>query len=242
MIAYLYRYPHPDNPNKFLYVGQETVLGRRHSDHLRGLRGFGLRFKKQFPTQTLPEPIREQVEVENARELNELETIWMFQYHTWRGYGGMNLQIPGGEDYKVAGKLGALSQVASGMMSRKGKLQGTKNNKNGHMYRMREKNKNAGRNLVIWNKLNNFNSLPQVKAARSRNAKKMGQEAVRSGRLLKFCSLGGKIGGKKNVLSGHLERIRTPQSSSKGGLYGTHQRWHVLRGVINKSCSLCESL
>ena len=100
MIGHLYRYPHPTEPGKFLYVGQGL---KRDSIHRRGATSFGRRFKKLFPDIELPQPTREIVEVENQLELNELETIWMFQYHTWHGYeGGMNLRFPEDFDYREA--------------------------------------------------------------------------------------------------------------------------------------------
>src|ERR1700676_2374815 len=98
MIGHLYRYPHPYDATRFIYCGQGA---KRDVVHRRGTEGFGRRFKKAFLDVELPQPIREEVEVKDYLELNELETIWMFQYHTWRGYeGGMNLTFPGSDDYK----------------------------------------------------------------------------------------------------------------------------------------------
>jgi hypothetical protein len=98
MIGHLYRYPHPFDPTRFIYVGQGA---KRDKNHRSGKQGFGLRFKKLFLGVDLPRPIREIVEIENQLELNELETIWMFRFHTWHGYeGGMNLTLPGSDDYK----------------------------------------------------------------------------------------------------------------------------------------------
>jgi hypothetical protein len=122
MIGHLYRYPHPHDPTRFIYVGQGP---RRDSEHRSGKEGFGKRFKKLFPADALPQPIREQVEVRDQLELNELETAWMFQYHTWCGYdGGMNLTFPGSADYKRLGMLGG---------SIGGRASGKKNAENGHM-------------------------------------------------------------------------------------------------------------
>ncbi len=98
MIGHLYRYPSPIDSAKFIYVGQGR---RRDPEHRRGGSSFGRRFKKLFPNIELPQPTREQVEVQDIVELNELETIWMFKFHTWLGYaGGMNLRFPGDTDYK----------------------------------------------------------------------------------------------------------------------------------------------
>ena len=86
MIGTLYRYPHPYDSARFIYVGQTTDVHRRDKDHRSGKLDFGLRFKKKFPDADLPQPVLEQVEAFDQTELNELETIWMFRYHTWRGY------------------------------------------------------------------------------------------------------------------------------------------------------------
>jgi len=119
MIGTLYRYPHPHDTNRFIYCGQGAKRDQRHRS---GKKGFGCRFKKIFPSIELPQPIREQVEVENQLELNELETIWMFQYHTWHGYeGGMNLTFPGSTDYTNMGLIGGpivgRKNVESGLLA-----------------------------------------------------------------------------------------------------------------------------
>ena len=62
----------------------------------------------------------------------------------------------------------------------------------------------------------------------------------------------GRRQGKKNAESGHVLKIRTPESTRKGGLAtpvehkitiglrGLHNRWHVARGISNpKKCVLC---
>jgi hypothetical protein len=102
--GHLYRYPHPHDATKFIYSGQGS---KRDGDHRSGRSSFGRRFKREFPGTELPQPIRETVEVKDQLELNELETISMFRYHTWYGYdGGMNLTLPGSSDYKSLGVVG----------------------------------------------------------------------------------------------------------------------------------------
>jgi hypothetical protein len=106
MIGTLYRYPHPLDPARFIYVGQGP---NRDRDHRSGKQYFGRRFQKKFPGLELPQPIKEQIEVADHLELNELETIWMFRFHTWHGYpDGMNLTLPGADDYKRIARLGGL--------------------------------------------------------------------------------------------------------------------------------------
>jgi hypothetical protein len=62
VVGTLYRYPHPLDPTRFIYVGQGA---KRDVDHRRGSKEFGKRFKKKFPGIELPQPIREQVEVKD---------------------------------------------------------------------------------------------------------------------------------------------------------------------------------
>src|ERR1700676_2921460 len=124
MIGILYRYPHPHSANKFLYCGQGE---KRDKFHRKGISSFGRRFKLRFPDTELPQPIREEVQVSDQYELNELETIWMFQYHTWHHYpDGMNLAFPGSQDYKNAARMSGLANITSGHLERMRNLPQTK--------------------------------------------------------------------------------------------------------------------
>ena len=106
----LYRYPHPFIPGRWLYVGQGA---KRDAMHRAGTTSFGRRFKRLFPGVPLPQPIRWRVAASNHLEANEAETIAMFQYHTWRGYGGgMNLTLPGSKNYQNLGTLGSREDKA----------------------------------------------------------------------------------------------------------------------------------
>src|ERR1700684_4172099 len=103
MIGVLYRYPHPYDSTKFIYVGQGA---RRDKKHRAPFSSFGKRFKKKFPEIELPQPILEKIEVRDQIQLNEEETIWMFRYHTWVGYpDGMNITFPNTCDYKNLGRI-----------------------------------------------------------------------------------------------------------------------------------------
>jgi hypothetical protein len=112
MKAILYRYPHPRDSTRFIYVGQQR--GRdRDARHRRGYEGFGKRFKEKFPGIELPHPVREEIEIKDHLELNELETIWMFQYHTWCAYpDGMNLCFPGSLDYQSITAMACRARAA----------------------------------------------------------------------------------------------------------------------------------
>jgi hypothetical protein len=122
MEGMLYRYPHPHDSTRFIYVGQGFT---RDTDHRSSKSSFGRRFRNRFPDVKLPQPIKERVTVINQSDLNEEETIWMFHYHTWRGYdGGMNLQLPGSSDYKRLGRLAVESGQVKRMVTPESRAKG----------------------------------------------------------------------------------------------------------------------
>jgi hypothetical protein len=177
MIGTLYRYPHPHDPTRFIYVGQGPNRDKRHR---LGRTSFGRRFKKMFSGVELPQPIREQIEILDYLELNELETIWMFRYHTWYGYlDGMNLVLPASLDYKNMGRLGARTNTESGHMIRihklggraQGLIQGQKNVENGLLASLRtpkhqsDAGRISGRNNVENGHMSRIRNLPQTKVA-----------------------------------------------------------------------------
>jgi hypothetical protein len=249
MIGVLYRYPHPLDSTKFIYCGQGANRDRRHRS---GTSAFGKRFQKRFPNIDLPEPIKEQVEVQDYKHLNWLETVWMFRYHTWRGYSdGMNVLFPGSQDYKNLGKLGGRVNSESGQIHALAKS-GIGGRKSKELrvgvfspnFNLSEAGKKAGQIAV---------EKGQIQA--------LGREAVKSGQLARITTpetrikagkvagrirvasgffsrehqskvgkIGGKIGGRKNTESGHIQSI---------GVLGTHARCHVARGVKKDGCRLC---
>jgi hypothetical protein len=116
MIGTLYRYLRPQDSTRFIYVGQGP---KRDNQHRSGRSSFGRRFKAVFPDVVLPQPIKEQIEISSQIELNEEEIIWMFRFHTWRGYpDGMNLTIPGSQDYKSIGRISGAVNTKNGNLDR----------------------------------------------------------------------------------------------------------------------------
>jgi hypothetical protein len=263
MIGHLYRYPHPHDPTRFIYVGQGP---KRDSKHRSGKEGFGRRFKKLFPADVLPQPIREQVEVKDQSELNELETVWMFQYHTWRGYnGGMNLTFPGSDDYKRLGMLGGSisgqRNAESGRMSKIGKTYGPVNGR---------KMVDSGRLLQVASsggKIGGTKSFrlygnPRTKEGSIKGGRASGKKNAENGhmsslgrvhggryahvlveyRTIEHQSQAGKLGGQKHVASGHIQSLGRKSSAPGGPLAkARHERWHVKRDIISDTCSFCKS-
>jgi hypothetical protein len=187
------------------------------------------------------------VDVRDRFELNELETIWMFRFHTWHpAYpNGYNITLPGSQDYLKLGVIGGRIAVESGQLASVRNIQALvqKNIETGHIQ-----------------------ALGRV----------YGRKAVESGRLVKICTRevrarGGRITGRNNVENGHLARLRTPEhqklagsiaghksvadktgihspdfDKTKGGQAGApianHNRWHIRRGVSKPdTCALCRA-
>lgn len=223
MIGHLYRYSHPHDPSRFIYVGQGS---KRDSRHRLGRTSFGKRFKRSFPNEELPQPVKEIVEVRDQLELNELETIYMFRYHTWRGYGGMNITLPGSDDYKNMGLLGGQISKESGQIQAF-----AKSGVGGRI---------AGRIRVESGGLASISTYEnRAKGGRVQGAIQ-GRKNVESGHLFNIRtkehqSAAGRISGRMNVESGHMDRMRDVNPYN-----GPHIRWHVRRNIVKKGCKFCE--
>lgn len=138
----------------------------------------------------MPPPIHETIEVISQLELNEIETIWMFRYHTWRGYpGGMNLEFPGAQNYKIGGLVG------------------------GHIG-----GRITGRKMVDSGELDRIRQLAQTKEAQRLNGKRNVENGHLS-RIInqEIRRRGGRTSGNNNVISGHLAKIRTPEHQKAAG-------------------------
>jgi hypothetical protein len=93
-IVHLYRYPHPTEPGRFLYVGQGADRDRVHRG---GTTSFGRRFKQDFPGVALPQPVRWTEPATTDKERNAAEERAIVLYHTWDYEGGYNVVTPGTE-------------------------------------------------------------------------------------------------------------------------------------------------
>ena len=255
MLGTLYRYPHPYDPTKFLYVGQGA---NRDKEHRQGKSSFGRRFKKNFPDVELPHPVSEEVEVIDGQHLNSMETAWMVLYHTLLREGGMNLLLPGSTDYKNLGHIGGRWAVESGHLAKLrtsehqakagragghigGRIAGRKNIESGHLARMWElpqtkaarsaNGRIQGRKAVESGQLDRIRELPQTKAAQRANCRIQGRKAFESGQLASItthesCVKGGIAAGRISVESGHIAALGR---SGVGGRAGgpTSGRKHV---------------
>jgi hypothetical protein len=246
MIGHLYRYPHPHDPTRFIYVGQGA---KRDLVHRRGESSFGRRFKKKFPGIVLPQPIREQINVLGQVELNEEETIRMFQYRTWHGYlDGMNIGLPGIIDYIELGKVG-------------GRVSGRQNVENGHLDKIRTlpQTKAAhARNAALLGRRavesGLIKRLPALSAEWSKNNpvehKKISSLGGSKSRDLKsgvhsFSSEqhvnNGKKAGAIALVTGQIQELARKNVESGRLLECLHIRWHVKRNIVLASCSFCNS-
>jgi len=82
---------------------------------------------------------------------------------------------------------------------------------------------------------------PEVCAANGRIQGKRNAESGHMQRIQEIgCALGGKARSKALVESGHIFKITTFETRSKGGVAVNHIRWHVARNKPNpKKCELC---
>jgi hypothetical protein len=258
MIGHLYRYPHPHDPTRFIYVGQGA---KRDQPHRSGESSFGRRFKRDFPNIELSQPILEVFEIVDQDHLNVLETVWMFQYKTWHEYsGGMNLTFPGSADYASMGKVGGIaSALIPGHHSRAGKIGGRIGGKIG--------GKINGKLSVDNGRLASLRT-PEHQAEAGRRCIEIHGNRITP----EMCSMGGKIGGRLAWDSGQLSSVTTKESCSKGGVASSaknhankneqgkslhaikagliggkkggpaacHLRWHVRRNIVSSVCSLCQ--
>lgn len=260
MLGTLYRYPHPIIEGQWLYVGQGPDRDYRHR---LGRKGFGRRFKKYFPDIELPQPIKEEFEVESQLELNELETIWMFQYHTWRGYpGGMNLTFPGSIDYKIMGLVGGpiggrryielygqpgtvesrrKGSKAGGLIG--GKIGGRKNVLSGQIAALGRSgigSRIAGRIAAESGHCARIARLGGLAVSHETHVK-AGRTNKESGQMAALGRKYGKIQGLKNVESGHLAKIGAAagriggrKNAESGQIHKARcSRWNIRR---NKPC------
>jgi len=211
MIGHLYRYPHPFDLTKFLYCGQGL---NRDKKHRRGETSFGRRFRRDFPNTELTQPVREQVEIVDQLDLNELETIWMFRFHTWRGYdGGMNLTFPGSKDYKNVSSLGAsVGGVISGQLAVKNKT-GIHN----PSFNREEASRKGG--------------FKNVESGHLQRISSAGGKAS------------GAVVGKRNADSGRMREVQQMglgKGGKIGGPKGMHIRWHIGRNLTSSTCAYCQ--
>jgi len=235
MIGHLYRYPHPMNPEKFLYVGQGP---KRDRSHRSGRSAFGKRFRKQFPGIELPQPIREAVEVDSQLELNGLETVHMFQYHTWYGYGGMNYSLPGSKDYG--------------------------NYSSAHRQALKDRMTKQRKNPAFVSKmLASFNE-PGVRANRSKITKSRFLDPDYKTTIVAALRRAAEKPESKKAIVAALRRRnvimnRTPEHAARGVAAMaklrekpeflswvethapklTHIRWHTNRGITKPDCRFC---
>ena len=232
MIIDYYIYPHPTLPDIWLYAGQGA---KRDKAHRKGEKGFGRRFKRDFPGVELPQPIRFSSKVQDYIHANAFEHGLMFEFGTWGHQRdnedayrwGYNLTIPGSVDYKNTGHLGGVvrgrAAVESGQIQALGRVIGRRMAENGQLEKLRtpEHQQNAGRAsgraAVQSGQLDKARELPQAKEAQCRNGRIAGQRALESGQFNRIRELPqtkeaqhivGLARGYAMVESGELARIR----------------------------------
>lgn len=242
----IYRYPHPFEDDKWLYTGQTTNLKNRDVEHRKMRDGFGRLFKSTFPGVPLTLPDSHELEVESHLGANWEETVAIFRNHTWHAEGGMNRTLPGSQDYLNLAKIGGkVTASLPGHLSKVGKIGGSiaakKHKENGTgifglTTEQRIANGSKLGKLQVKNKKGifkpGFDKTLGPSIAGRKNAEKLG-----------YLRRIGIMSGKKKVESGEWDRIRllpqTKEAQSKSGIKNCHKRWHVKRGLVSPTCSLC---
>jgi hypothetical protein len=113
-LIYFYRYRHPLEQGKFVYVGQSKNPAHRDVLHRSGEEGFGRRYKRKFGGMPLlPMDVGWHEPVIDELEAKVIEAEGMFRFHTWhspRWPSGMNEILPGKASYAEMGIVGARNQ------------------------------------------------------------------------------------------------------------------------------------
>ena len=207
----LYRYSHPNDLTRFIYVGQGYNRDRFHRS---GKSSFGRRFKEDFPNIELSQPIEEEFEIVDQAHLNVLETVWIFQFKTWYKYGGMNITLPGSTDYKNLGKI-----------------TGRINASIGHMNSIRTTQSCALGGRIGGRRRVELYGTPETpegcakggRATGGHNARKLiAQGRGIFGRSVEQHSKDSQIAGRVNVKSGHMKSL------GNSGI-GLCYRWNIKR-------------
>jgi hypothetical protein len=163
----------------------------------------------------------------------------MFIYKTWRGYDdGMNMQLPGADDYKSASRQAFLYTTPE-QRSANARRAGLKNVDSGHIQDLgRRYCRVGGLATTESGQLAKIRELPKTKAAQ----REVGRNNVESGHLARISSKGGRKGGLVSgriaVESGHLASIAASGGRAAGRIVG-HNRWHLARNQGNPRCELC---
>jgi len=170
------------------------------------------------------EPIMDKLEA----KLEEI--IAIFQFHTWRGYPeGMNLTLPGLEDYKHMGCLGAYSlssktRILAGKIG--GKINGPINIRKIPREILVSNGQKVGRrNSEIPGYFSNLGRIGNCEG-KSRG----GHIAVESGQLARIASLGAKALPQEVLVRGG-KTSGSKNASKPGYLISLNcLRWNINRG------------
>lgn len=232
-IVILYRYPHPFEQGRWVYVGQGA---KRDKDHRSGRTSFGLRFQRVFPNIPLPQPYHWCEPATTQMEANRAETDAINSHHTWLKEGGMNVASPGLEDYKESARLAGLITKAEGLglfgRSKEKRIEDARNagriggKLGGHITGSKMKKRpDYFQNLGQLSAKSGRNNPEKTRNDRTKAGKTGGRATNKTSNGRK--SNGGRVGGK---ISG----------PTNGKLYGVRNlliancvRWKISRG---KSC------
>lgn len=244
----IYGYPRP--VDGFYYVGQtrEDGLPRRHRQHCRGIE---IPFDRFLKTQPKIEPvILKYIVCDNEKILSDLlcvsEKESMLIFRTFRPLfpenEGWNFMFPREIDYLKLASMGGIESNKNPEnrnrlnryrtfenSSKGGKIGGQRNVETGQIlelgYSQGNKNKESGH----WDRVRLLSNV-DISAL----GKAQGRINVESGHLKRLDQ------GKKNAAKPGYMNLLGKLGGKKGGPAACHLRWHINRGIVNPSCSLCK--
>jgi NUMOD3 motif len=228
-----------------LYGGstQDGDHMRRHREHLKEKDRLG-RYLRAFPKGQEPQPIELwRGEFDDAWLLHSVEWFYQTSLGTRLAFGGFNIQDPAWFDYAAMGREGGPIGCAA-------------------LDRWRKNNpEKPGEVFRDWVKNN-----PEKAAANARKAA-AGVSAALKGKAKSEVTrqrMRESFTEERRRMIGDMTRGKTPHNKGKkhspdtrrkmseshtgthaarrGGAVAGHIRWHFRRGIVSKSCSLCQSM
>jgi hypothetical protein len=230
-VGNVYAYPRPGCPGLYDYVGktEDGDMDRRHGEHLKGDLRFD-EYLRSLPVPTYPvELIRVQHEDKDTWlfMLFWMEMHFMFEHQTYRPrypeHGGWNFALPHPFCYTDMSRLGGGAHDMSSEAKERqyegarlgGHTQGFRNVENGHLARVRSVEGSSKGGLLTGG---THEMSPEAQERMHRGASKAGSSSC-----------------QKRKETGQYQSLE----HRRVGRLNQHNRWHVARGIVNPSCSLC---
>jgi hypothetical protein len=177
----------------------------------------------------------------------------MFQYKTWRAFGGYNLTFPGSLDYQQAGHLGSqeAKRLNRGIFAQTleqrrtlGRIQGRKNVESGWAAELgRRSGKLAAESGHIQNLGHTYGPkngrLNGLKTGKRTFLEKTGIFSLSLVQKTENSKRGGLTMGPRSLEEKTGIHGQTPEQHREAASLGGHSLWHVRRNLPNPRCAFC---